>query len=322
MDTAENIQPKPRTSAADFFLHLGVVVALYVQVISFLNLVFDLITYAFPNQPLSYGIATESITIPVASLIIVVPLYLFLTRLLNRSYDHNPEKKQLWVRKWLIYLTLFIAGLAIATDLIVLVFKFINGDIITVGFLLKVLSVFLVLAAVFSYYLADIRDKIDRSKNKTYALAVGVAVLLVIGLGFFIIGSPAKQRMLKIDQQKVYHLQNIQNEIVSYWQAKQKLPARLEDVEDSLAYFTLPLDPETQVNYEYNVVGPLSFELCATFNLPLEGEEKSKGAPRPAYIDYPDQFGGSFQHEAGRVCFTRTIDPDRYPPFEKTVPAR
>ena len=133
MDTMIDTQPKPRTSPADFFLHLGVIVALYVAVISFLNLIFDLITYAFPNQPLSYGIQTESIAVPVASLIIVVPLYLFLSRLLHRSYDRNPEKKQLWVRKWLIYLTLFVAGLAIAIDLIVLVFKFINGDIITIS---------------------------------------------------------------------------------------------------------------------------------------------------------------------------------------------
>ena len=103
-----------------------------------------------------------------------------------------------------------------------------------------------------------------------YAWAVGIVVLAVIVFGFVVIGSPAKQRMLKIDQQKVYHLQSIQNEIVSYWQAKKKLPERLKDLEDSLAYFTLPLDPETQQSYGYKVVGPLSFELCTNFHLPAD----------------------------------------------------
>ena len=69
---------KPKTTAADFFLHLGVIVALYVAVISFLNLLFDLINYSFPNLPLSYGVSSDSLSVPVSLLIIFVPFMILL----------------------------------------------------------------------------------------------------------------------------------------------------------------------------------------------------------------------------------------------------
>src|SRR3989344_6902995 len=106
MDTNQPTQ-KPRTTAADFFLHLGVIVALYVTVISFLNLVFSLINYVYPNLPLEQGVPTSDLSIPVSALVIFAPLYIFLSWLLNKQYGANPYKRELGVRKWLVYLTLF-----------------------------------------------------------------------------------------------------------------------------------------------------------------------------------------------------------------------
>jgi len=304
--------PKPKTSAADFFLHLGVIVALYVAVISFLNLLFNLINYSFPNAPLSYGISSDSLSVPVSLLIIFSPIYIFLSWLMNKSYTTAPEKKQLWVRKWLIYLTLFITGLAIAIDLFVLVRQFVSGDSLTGNFLLKVVSVFIVLLAVFGYYLADIRDKVAQKQNKLYAWLFGAVALLVVGLAFVIIGSPVRQQKLKIDEQKIYHLQSIQSEVVSYWQRKEKLPERLTDLEDSLSYFSLPIDPETQEPYGYSIVGPFSFELCANFNLVSETGRSSS----VRYPEFAPSIEDNWAHTEGYFCYTRTIDPDRYPLIE------
>ncbi|MEK7514358.1 MAG: DUF5671 domain-containing protein [Patescibacteria group bacterium] len=306
MDTNTNSQVKIHTSAADFFLHLGVIVSLYVGVVSILNLLFSLINYVYPNGPVGEYASSQSISIPVASLLIVVPVYIFLSWLLNRDYSSHPEKRTLGVRKWLVYLTLFVAGIVIVVDLIVLVFKFVNGDIITTGFLLKVTAVFLILLSVFSYYLADLKNKVSGSKNKLYAILLSLSVLTVIALGFSILGSPAKQRMLKEDQQRLFSLQSIQSEVITYWQQKETLPKELSNLEDSLSYFTLPtkLGP-----YEYLITGPLSFELCGTFS--LKSEEDFSG--RPSFAPYPE---GNWSHEKGRACFSRTIDPDRFPPFK------
>ena len=312
MDTTQPIQ-KPRTTAADFFLHLGVIVALYVTVISFLNLVFSLINYVYPNLPLEQGVPTSDLSIPVSALVIFAPLYIFLSWLLNKQYGANPYKRELGVRKWLVYLTLFISGLAIAIDLVVLVYSFVSGELITLGFLLKVLSVFIVLVSVFWYHIADLKDKINTLQNKKLAIALSVVIIGFICLSFAIMGSPFKQRLLKIDSRRVSDLQNIQYQVLNYWQSKEKLPASLDDLVDSLSYNKVPVDPATQSQYEYRAIPPFSFELCATFDLP--SEESVKSIARPEFSgDYEFE---NWKHEKGRTCFERTIDPDRYPPYTK-----
>jgi hypothetical protein len=62
----------------------------------------------------------------------------------------------LWIRKWLIYFTLFAAALIIIGDLVTLLNRFLEGEL-TVRFLLKVLAVFFVAGSVFYYYLWDLR---------------------------------------------------------------------------------------------------------------------------------------------------------------------
>ena len=315
MDTNQPTQ-KPRTSAGDFFLHLGVIVALYVSVISFINLTFSLIDYVCPNLPLEYGVPARDLSFPISALIIFTPAYIFLSWLLGKQYNANPYKRELGVRKWLVYLTLFISGMVIAVDLVVLVYRFVSGDFVTTGFLLKVVSVFVVLAAVFSYYLSDLKDKIKDKQNKIYAISLALFILVFIALSFMIMGSPAKQRLLKIDGLRVSDLQNLQYQIVNYWQQKEKLPITLKELADPLYNSNVPLDPVTKQEYEYRGVSNLSFELCAEFVLP--SETTAKGAYN-SYRSYPqpiDQFGsGEWTHEKGKQCFTRTIDPDRYPPY-------
>ena len=64
-----------KTSAKDFFLHLGAIVGLYIVTVSFLNLVFKIINKAFPEVAqniYSWGGGSE-ISMPVATLIIFFP---------------------------------------------------------------------------------------------------------------------------------------------------------------------------------------------------------------------------------------------------------
>ena len=110
-------------------------------------------------------------------------------------------------------------------------------------------------------------------------------------------------------------LSSIQSAIVySYYQPKQKLPASLDDLNNPINGFMVPVDPQTGSAYEYSVKGPLGFELCATFNMPSRGETAKNGfISRPM----PTGYGGMsevWQHGEGRTCFSRTIDPQLYPP--------
>lgn len=282
------------------------------SVISFLTLIFQYINVLFPD-PLEYvDPFSGAIRFSMAALIIVFPLYVFLTRKVNEDIRHNQEKKELGIRKWLIYLTLFIAGATIVVDLIVLINSFLQGDL-TVRFLLKVLSVLVVASAVFGYYISDLRGRWEENEkgSKTIAWISGVVVLVSVIAGFFIIGSPFEARENRFDRQKVQDLQSIQWQVVNYWQRTETLPETLDDLKEPLSGFMVPVDPQTGEPYTYRVLGDRSFELCATFN--NSDETDAPIAP----FRYGYEFGGNWEHGEGEECFERTIDPELYPPYEK-----
>ncbi len=312
---------KPKTSPKDFFINLGAIVALYVSVISILNLLFEVINRAFPD-PLQPYIDPYSGAIrwTIASLIIIFPLYLWLSRLLNRDTEKNPEKRELSVRKWLIYLTLFVAGIAIAIDLIVLINTFLGGEI-TTRFVFKVVAVLVVLGAIFGYYLFDIRGKFMNGMGRKYfAWGSGLLVLASIVVGFIVMGSPQTQRLFRLDDQRVQALSSIQWQIVNYWQQKEKLPERLDQLRDPIGGFVVPGDPVTGEAYGYETTGKNSFKLCATFGASNQNIELTTTVLRVAPVPikgYGNGIDENWQHGVGKVCFDRTIDPELYPSLKK-----
>ncbi|HXF44307.1 MAG TPA: DUF5671 domain-containing protein [Candidatus Paceibacterota bacterium] len=305
-----------KITAKDFFFHIAVIVLLYVGTVALLNILFRVINVAFPQVTDSGYYDSNSISLPVATLIVVFPLFLFITNLLRKGYSEEPSRKEYPVRKWLIYITLFIAGAVLAGDLVTLIYFFLDGRELTTGFILKILSVFVVAGSIFGYYVDDLKDRLSGSRRNFWRVWATVLVLGSIIAGFGVLGSPRSQRMFRYDSQKISDLQNIQWQVVNYYQQKGVLPDSLLDLQDPISGFTLPKDPQTRGDYGYRKTGTLSFELCANFNKPAQANNN------PSRIVYPDEVGkfvgDSWQHEAGRECFSRTIDPDLYPIRPKT----
>jgi hypothetical protein len=250
-----------------------------------------------------------------ATLIVLFPLFLVLMRFIRATIAENPGRAELWVRRWALFLTLFIAVATVAGDLITLIMYFFNGDV-TLRFGLKVLVILLVAGGGFLHFLADLHGYWQKNprKARTVGYAVALLILVTIVSGFFIIGTPWQARLYRYDDQKVSDLQSIQYQVVSYWQAKEKLPTSLTDLSDALSGSVAPIDPQSGTPYEYQAKGNLSFELCANFNAPMQPSSLSSRAIPAA----PGSASGdSWQHGAGRTCFTRIIDPERYPPYSK-----
>jgi hypothetical protein len=307
-----------KVTPKDFFLWAGAMVALYGSVIAFITLLFQYIEYAYPD-PLSYSYVdpfSGGIRFAMASLFVLVPTAIVLMRLIRRDISSTPEKQDLWIRRWALYLTVFIAGVTVIGDLITLVNYFLGGEL-TMRFILKVLVIFVVLGAAFVHFLADIRGywSANPGRAKIAAWVAGIAVVAAIVAGFFIMGSPSQIRDSRLDAQRVGDLQSIQWEIVNYWQQKEELPDSLEDLEDPISGFNIPTDPLTDEPYTYRATGNLTFELCATFA--VESIESQAGVRDP----YSGE-SENWQHEAGEQCFERTIDPERYPPFENGAAVR
>jgi hypothetical protein len=205
------------------------------------------------------------------------------------------------------------------------------------------LAVLVIAVVVFFYYLlTKNRDftsvsTLPKAKRATILAYIGIiVVILAVVFGFLVVGSPTKQRNLRFDNQRISDLNNIQWQIISHWQQKKTLPEKLSDMNDSISGFKIPNDPKTDLPYEYKVkvrgIGldeskaQPSFEVCADFALPTQ-DNKGRGDFYGGYyggiamdvsypVSYPDG-NNNWKHEAGRSCFTRSIDPQKYPVSEK-----
>lgn len=156
---------------------------------------------------------------------------------------------------------------------------------------------------------------------------IGIVTTAIVA-GFFIIGSPQEERLRRFDEQRINDLQYLQSQIVFYWQNKKKLPENLEILRDDLRGVTVPSDPQTGESYGYEIRGPLTFALCATFSRPSLGRkvdtaEKStsyreskpiRATPSPPEPYYGIRGSTSWEYNAGRTCFERNIDTDFFKP--------
>ncbi|MBP6904882.1 MAG: hypothetical protein KBB91_02405 [Candidatus Pacebacteria bacterium] len=331
------MEPNKKITPLFFFLSFGTVVALIVSVSAFLNLAFETLNHALPDiltDTYQYGYMNysyEGVRSALALLIIIFPIYLILEHFWSKQ--SRGADLSMWnaiLRKWAIYLVLFLASITIITDLVILVQYFVSGEI-TTRFVLKVALTLLVAGKVGYYYIRVLRGTVSQLWRNLYAIGSSILVIVAIIWSFSVIGSPASQRQLRIDQRRIEDLQSIQWQVINYWQQKEKLPESLAQFNDPIANYMTPRDPEFQKGkvYEYKKVGDKSFELCATFSLPMPEGWVPGGSGGGVYpmtatrdiavssMPYPGGAGESWDHEAGRTCFTRTIDPDLYPPYPK-----
>ena len=304
-----------KTTPKDFFLHLLSNVALYYCAGWLVSLLYDYINFQFGKNNFGTEFFSGSMRWAIASLVIVFPVYILVTRSLNRDMEANPEQKEMRVRKWLMYLTLSLASIALVVDLVALIYQFLSGEF-ALTFFLKVLAVALVAGMVFAYYFYELRREAGKSAPSRLVFrysAIAFVTLAVVG-GFFIVGSPKTAREMQYDNQRVSDLSNIQWQVVNYWQSKGKLPATLTEVQDPISGYVIPVDPEEGANkvYKYSVTGDNKFELCATFSQP-NAKNASLNAPM-----YPgDAKNQVWTHGIGETCFSRTIDADLYPVNKK-----
>jgi len=305
-----NISEAPKETAKDAFLHLLSAAMIYLSVIAFITLWWQIVSFLVPDKLNPQGFGSEiymSLTWATSALVVAFPVHILVSWIIGKDLKNNPAKREAGVRKWLWYITLFVSALTMIIDLVSLMFNFLRGDL-TAQFFLKSLVILIVAAAVFTYYLWDLRkkEKITDLPKKIAWIAAGVIAASVI-YGFSLMGSPANQRILRFDEQRVSNLQEIQNNAVGYWQQKKVLAKDLNEL--SMIGYPMPKDPETGKQYEYSATGELSFRICADFKTVLKEESVSRNTPyyytQPGLMTVPQYW----IHGAEHTCFDTTIDP-------------
>jgi hypothetical protein len=233
-------------------------------------------------------------------------VFLFLSRLIGRALTVDPEKRASRIRKWLTYLTLFVAAVVIIGDLTYLVARLLGGEL-PPRFLLKALVVFLIAGVAFGYYLSDLRrEESERPESRRRGAAplarvAATAILATLGVGLVMAGSPGVERQRRLDRQRVEDLRTLSAGIQDYYREYRALP-------DSLTLLAqLPgagwnrvRDPVTGVPYEYRPIDSLRYELCARF-------DAAETADSPEHVEMPGRPAMFLEHGAGRSCFTLRV---------------
>jgi len=311
---------KVKTTPKDFFLWAGAMVAFYWSVVAFIFLIFNYIDYTFPSptsylppNPYDSGVAHE-----MASVVVLLPIYAVLMWLIHRDIKRDTSRREVWVRRWALVLTLFVAGFTMAGDLVSLLNAFFAGNDLTASFLLKTLVLFLVAAAVFMHFIADFWGYWQQfpERNRYVGWGAGALTAFTVLAGFALFGTPAAAHEYRLDAQRVSDLQEIQSDVLNYWQRTGTMPRSLIDLSDPISNVSVPADPQSGESYVYTLTGPTSFEVCATFSA-ADGGLPASSARTPASLGGYNALDLNWQHGAGQQCFLRSIDPALYPPVKK-----
>jgi hypothetical protein len=296
--------PVPRRrvppSAGEAFLYLVMFATLYIATFNTGAALFALIERWLPDPVMRFSSrnATEALRGAAAGILIAFPVYLLIARAVTRDIAAQPDKAGSPVRRWLTYLTLFVAALILVADFIVVVRGLLSGEL-TARFLLKSGVVFAIAGLVFGHFLASLRRDVGaappafaRSPWLGRAGAIGVALTLLVTL--VNAGSPQQARSRQIDQARIRDLQMLQQRVAEFHAARGHLPVTLEEALTAMpgASGAHLSDPESGVPYSYAITAPDSFTLCCTFVT-----ADSTGG----WNDAEDLF---WRHPAGKHCFT------------------
>ena len=152
-------RPRPSLSAKEAFWYLVLFTTLYLSAIYLGTLLFQFINLAVPDPTDSAYMADYAetrIRWAIAVLVVAFPLFLYMSRRVGRALQRDPAKRASPVRRWLTYLTLFVAVCVLVGDATTLIYNLLSGDL-TLRFFLKALVVGVIAGGVLGYYLWDLR---------------------------------------------------------------------------------------------------------------------------------------------------------------------
>ena len=299
------MEPMHTNTPKHFVVQLGALLALYAALTSLLILLFNITNIKFPDEAAPYyelESAREAIRASLAFLVVCFPAYLWLTRSANQSRRQESGGQYTTLTRWLIYLSLLVAGGVLLGDLVTLIRYFLSGEI-TTRFIIKVIGLLVVVGSAFYYYTLDIRGYFThRVKTALYA-AAGASAVVVLALicGYQFIETPAQVRELRLDEQQVTDLQSLQSTVENYYQLHDVLPS---DLATAYGALDVPTAPTGRADYTYVLQDATHYQLCATFT--AASSDLKNGTP----VSVTTGLNYTWTHEAGRWCFDRVVGTD------------
>ena len=101
-----------------------------------------------------------------------------------------------------------------------------------------------------------------------------ITVIVAVGVGLFILGSPAEERARRVDDRRVEDLQGIVAATDLYWTRHSRLPVSLDELTAEPGVRIKTTDPANSEIYGYQAVDSTHYEVCASFEQ-VSGETSS-----------------------------------------------
>jgi hypothetical protein len=231
---------------------------------------------------------------------------LVLTRIVNNNRRASEDSHYLGLTKWLIYLSLLVAGLVLLGDLVAVIMGFLEGEL-TSRFLLKALTVFVVTGAAFYYYIQDAKGYwLTRARGSLiYGASASLVIMTVLVSALMYIPSPTIVREMKSDAELVNTLRDIQWRVQDYYLENETLP---ESVDQAFGEFDRRPDTAELADYTYTVESDTTYTLCTTFNHD-SNELDSQYRPVPSMMVEDALYwkNNNWDYRAGEWCFEREV---------------
>ena len=129
------------------------------------------------------------------------------------------------------------------------------------------------------------------------AVVTSVVVIATVVAAIAVIGSPSRQRLLRLDERRVNDLEAIASQVRVYRNQHGGMPASLATLSAEPGV-RVPRDPASAQPYGYEALGGADYRLCARFDTDTADTTDPRAPPRAA----------AWVHGAGRQCFRRRAD--------------
>ena len=300
-------------TAKNFALQLGSLIGLYVSLTAIIWLAFGVINTLYPDASFGYyqyESTQQGIRIGIAMLIVFFPVYILLTRLVN-NVRRKEEGMYMSLTKWLIYLSLIVAGLFLLGDLVTVILTYLNGEV-SMRFILKALTIFIVIGGAFYYYIQDAKEywNTHEKESKIYGAIVSLLAVGLLVLGFMNSDTPEKVRQMRQDETQTTNLSDIQYRIEDHYRINKALPT---DIKQLYVGIQAPKAEEGRDAYSYKVIDEDTYELCATFAYPSQNTTGTVATTEVSGSVPMKNPYSNWDHGKGTTCFERTVTKENVP---------
>jgi len=140
----------------DAFQHVLMFISMGVVAIAIGLLIHEYINYFIPEYRGDPIIRLPDVKEELASIIVTLPIFLFLFNRINKQTEENPAIRQLKARTVLTYLTLIITFIIVVSNVIHIVYNFLDGSV-TANFVAHFLNTTSISGIIFWYFLNQVR---------------------------------------------------------------------------------------------------------------------------------------------------------------------